>query len=210
MIVKEFSAKRAEEMSLLPSSKPGEVTQLLLDWSHGDELALQKLIPIVYGELQRMAHHYMSRERPGHTLQTTALVNEAYERLIDTRRSRWQDRNHFFAVCAQIMRRILVDHARSHQYLKRGGGAQRVALDEGLEAYTDRNTDLVAIDGALTALAEVDARKAHVVELRFFGGLTVEETADVLKISPDTVMRDWKMAKVWLLRELSEGKVSGS
>jgi len=188
---------------------PDEVTGLLLAWSQGDESALQKLIPVVYEELRRLAHHYMSLERPGHTLQTTALIHEAYQRLINTPNVRWQDRSHFFAVCAQLMRRILVDHARSRQYLKRGGGVQRVSLDHALEVSQDQSTDLFAIDGALTALAVVDARKAQVVELRFFGGLTVEETAEVLKVSAETVLRDWKFAKVWLLRELADGEAHG-
>ena len=187
-----------------PSLPPDEVTQLLLAWSHGDESAFQKLVPVVYQELRRMAHHYMSLERPGHTLQTTALVHETYQRLIDTPHVRWQDRSHFFAICAQLMRRILVDYARSRNYQKRGGGLKRVALEAAFDIGVENGEDLEAIDHALTSLAGIDSRKAQVVELRFFGGLTVEETAEVLNISTATVLRDWKMAKVWLLRELGE------
>ena len=164
---------------------------------------------MVYQELRRRAHHYMSREREGHTLQTTALVHEAYERLVDTPRVRWQDRSHFYAVCAQLMRRILVDHARSRNYQKRGGAMRQVSLDEALQVSQDPGRDLVALDEALTAVANVDPRKGQVVELRFFGGLTVEETAHVLQVSPDTVMREWKMAKVLLLRELAGSKAYG-
>ncbi len=180
-----------------------EVTQLLLAWSDGEEAALNKLIPLVHRELHRLAHRYMSQERPDHTLQTTALVNEAYLRLVDSSRVRWQNRTHFFAISAQLMRRILVDFALSRRYLKRGGAARRVSLDEALVVSQERGADLVALDDAISALAQVDPRKGRVVELRYFGGLSVEETADVLKISPDTVLRDWRLAKVWLLRELS-------
>jgi RNA polymerase sigma factor (TIGR02999 family) len=189
---------------------PDEVTGLLLAWSQGDEAALQKLVPMVYEELRRLAHHYMSQERTGHTLQTTALVHEAYQRLIDTPHVGWNDRTHFFAVCAQLMRRILVDHARSRGYLKRGGGATVVSIDEVAEVAADPSTNLLAIDSALIALAGLDPRKAKVVELRFFGGLTVEETAAVLKVSSDTVHRDWKLAKVWLLGELDRGQSHGA
>src|SRR5262249_47974354 len=163
----------------------------LLAWSEGDEAALQKLIPVVYRELRGMARRYMRREQAGHTLEATALVHEAYQRLVHTPHGRWQDRAHFFAVCAQLMRRILVDHARSSQYLKRGGGIRLVPLEEDLAATPPRTRDLVALDEALTALAAIDPRKGRVVELRFFGGLTMDETAAVLKISPDTVLRDW-------------------
>src|SRR5215831_1594303 len=186
----------------MASPIPVNVTQLLLAWSHGDEGALGKLVPLVYRELRRQAHRYMRKERPGHTLQTTAVVHEVYERLVDTPHVRWQDRAHFFAICAQLMRRILVDYARAHHYQKRGGGARAVALDM-TRIGQERSRDLVALDDALTALASVDSRKAQVVELRFFGGLTAEETAHVVKVSSDTVLRDWKMAKAWLLRELS-------
>jgi len=185
----------------MPSQK--EVTQLLLAWSQGDRSALEELIPLVYDELHRMARRYMVREQAAHTLQTTALVNEAYLRMVDLRKVQWQNRAHFFAVSAQLMRRILVDFARSRNYQKRGGGRRRVTLDEGLEVSPEQDADLVLLDDALNALAAIDDRKRRVVELRFFGGLTVEETAHVLEVSPDTVMRDWKMAKVWLLREMT-------
>ena len=183
-----------------------EVTELLLAWSEGDRSALEKLMPLVYNELHRLAHRYMGRERAGHTLQTTALVNEAFLRLIDLSNVRWQNRAHFFAVSAQMMRRILVDIARSRQYLKRGGGARQVTLDEAQVGAVDKSMNLVALDDALKALAAIDPRKSKVVEMRFFGGLSVEETAEVLQVSADTVTRDWKMAKVWLLRELSGQK----
>ncbi|MGH9719373.1 MAG: sigma-70 family RNA polymerase sigma factor [Bryobacteraceae bacterium] len=177
-----------------------DVTGLLLAWSAGDRTALDRLAPIVYEELRRLAHRYMVRERSGHTLQTTALVNEAYLRLVDCNRMQWRDRAHFFAVSAQFMRRILVDYARRHN-LKRGAGLQRISLDEAATIAVE--AEFVAIDEALNALAEIDPRKTQVVELRFFGGLGVEETAEVLKLSPITVMRDWSMAKAWLYRELS-------
>ncbi len=182
---------------------PQELTRLLLAWNAGDEAALEKLVPQVYQELRRLARRQMMRERPGHTLQTTALINEAYLRLVDLRNVQWQNRAHFFALCARLMRRILVDFARSRQYAKRGGGERPVSLDESLVVSPVHSTDLVAADDALKALTKVDARKAQVVELRFFGGLTVEETAEVLKVSPETVRRDWRLAKAWLLRELS-------
>jgi RNA polymerase sigma factor (TIGR02999 family) len=193
----------------MPSLVPADVTRLLLAWSQGDESALQNLIPMVYRELRRLAHRYMSRESPAHTLQTTALIHEAYQRLIDTPHVGWQDRTHFYAVCAQLMRRILVDYARSRRYQKRGGGIQLATFDETLIAPSERGRDLVALDEALTALATLDPRKAQVVELRFFGGLTADETANVLKVSSDTVLRDWKMARVWLLRELA-GSADGA
>ena len=179
-----------------------EVTRLLLAWNDGDESALEKLVPLVYGELRRLAKRQMWGEHPDHTLQTTALINEAYIKLVDLRNVHWQNRAHFFALCARLMRRILVDFARSRHYAKRGGGAENISLDESLVVSPAHSTDLVAVDDALKALAKVDARKAQVVELRFFGGLTVEETAEVLKVSPETVQRDWKLAKAWLLREL--------
>jgi RNA polymerase sigma factor (TIGR02999 family) len=181
-----------------------EVTGLLLAWSEGDQTALEKLIPLVHDELHRMARRYMSGERAGHTLQTTALVNEAYLRLVDSGRVHWRNRAHFFAVSAEVMRRILVDFARSRRNQKRGGGAIHVALEQAPEVAQEQDADLLALDEALTALAAVDQRKGKIVELRFFGGLSVKETAEVLKVSPDTVMRDWKLAKVWLLRELSK------
>jgi RNA polymerase sigma-70 factor, ECF subfamily len=189
---------------------PHEITGLLVAWGGGDESALERLMPLVYDELRRLAHRYMSHERPGHTLQTTALVNEAYLRLINWREVEWQNRAHFFAVSAQMMRRILVDFARNKQYLKRGGGALRVSLAEVASFNDQPAADLVALDEALTALAEVDRRKGQVVEMRFFGGLSVEEVAEVLKVSKETVMRDWRLAKVWLLRELGqEASVEG-
>jgi len=178
-----------------------EISTLLRAWSDGDQSALQGLTAIVYEELRRLAHYYMQRERPGHTLQTTALVNEAYIRLVDYKRMQWQDRAHFFAVAAQVMRRILVDHARSHN-IKRGAGVPHVALDDVAVVSSDRTGDLVALDDAMNALARLDPRKVQIIEMRFFGGLTVEETAEVLKVSPATVKRDWSIAKFWLYREL--------
>ena len=183
---------------------PKEVSQLLVAWSNGDQAALDKLTPLVYDELHRLAHHYMSRERPGHTLQTTALVNEAYLRLIDQKSVNWQNRAHSFAVAAQVMRQILVDYARRRQYLKRGGKAVKVSLDEAAVASQERGADLVALDDALTSLTAIDPRKSRIVELRFFGGLSVEETAEVLKVSPRTVMREWSLAQAWLYRELAK------
>jgi len=180
----------------------GEVSNLLRAWSEGDQNALASLIPIVYEEMHRLARRYMRRERPGHSLQTTALVNEAYLRLVDYERMQWQDRAHFFAVSAQLMRRILVEHARRHN-LKRGGGVPHVSLEDTAEVGADRTADLVALDDAMNALARLDPRKVQVVEMRFFGGLSVEETAEVLKVSPITVLRDWNTAKAWLYRELS-------
>lgn len=179
------------------------VTQLLRAWGEGDEGALEQLAPLVEKELHRLAHKYMSRELPGQTLQTTALVNEVYLRLIDIQQVSWQNRAHFFAISARMMRRILTDFARSRRYLKRGGDAVHVSWDEALVVSEEPDADIVAIDNALSQLAEVDPRKSQVVELRFFGGLSVEETAEVLKISQQTVMRDWKFAKAWLMRALS-------
>ena len=187
-----------------PSSK--QITQLLVAWGDGDQSALEELTPLVYEELRRLAHHYMGRERPGHTLQTTALVNEAYIRLIDWKNVHWQNRAHFFAVSAQLMRRILVDFARSRGYAKRGGGALAVTLDEATLLSSEKGTDIVALDEALLSLTEFDARQSRVVELRFFGGLSIEETAEVLKISPGTVRRDWSLARAWLHRELSKSE----
>lgn len=181
-----------------------EVTQLLMDWSSGDQTALDKLIPLVHHELRRMAHHYMARESPDHTLQTTALVNDAYLRLIDQKRTHWQNRAQFFGIAAQLMRRILVDHARSHAYAKRGGGAIQVPLDEGAVLSPQRAADVVALDDALNHLATIDPRKCQIVELRYFGGFTVEETASLLEVSEVTVMRDWSLAKAWLRREISK------
>lgn len=180
-----------------------EVTGLLIDWSNGDRTALERLVPLVEKELSRLAHHYMNREHPGHPLQTTALVNEAFIRLMDQKRVRWQNRAHFFGIAAQIMRRILLNYARDQRRAKRGGGAIQVSLSEGDAISEERSVELIALDDALTRLALVDERKSRVVELRYFGGLSVEETAEVLKVSAVTVMRDWNMAKAWLAREMN-------
>lgn len=179
-----------------------QVTELLVEWSHGNQRALEQLIPLVHAELRRLARRHMARQRKGHTLQPSALVNEAYLRLVDLSRVQWQDRAHFFAMSSRLMRRILVDHARARQSLKRGAGAPQVSFDETLVVPPERALDLVALDDALDDLATVDARKSQVIEMRFFGGLSVEETAEALEVSPDTVMRDWKLAKAWLLRQL--------
>jgi RNA polymerase sigma-70 factor, ECF subfamily len=192
------------ELSDSPSS---EVSRLLQAWSQGDETALARLTPMVYKELRRLAHRELKKEWAQQTLQTTALVNEAYIRLVDTQRIRWEDRAHFFAISAQIMRRILIDYARRNN-LKRGGGFHRVSLEEDPPAITE-DPDLIALDDALNALQQFDPRKAKVVELRFFGGLSVEEAAEVLKVSPITVIRDWNNAKAWLYRELAKGAVGG-
>jgi RNA polymerase sigma factor (TIGR02999 family) len=189
---------------------PQEITQLLRAWSEGEQGALEKLMPLVYDELHRLAQRYMAHERPDHTLQTTALVNEAYLRLVDSQQASWQDRAHFFAMCAQLMRRILVDWARTRHSVKRGGNVEPMSLDEALVVSSERNADLVALDNGLKALAALDPRKSQVVELRFFGGLSVEETAEVLKVSAETVMGDWKLAKMWLRRELSREKSRGA
>jgi len=182
------------------------VTGLLLAWRAGDASALERLIPLVHAELQRIAHRFMRKERAGHSLQTSALVNEAYLRLIDAHNVDWQNRAHFFAISASLMRRILVDLARERQARKRGGSAELVVLDEALVAGRERHTDLVALDEALTALAATDERKSKVVELRFFGGLNEAEIAEALQVSPETVRRDWRLAKSWLLRFLSGGR----
>ena len=181
-----------------------EVTQLLLAWREGDEDALEKLIPLVHKEMRRMAQRYMAGQRADHTLQATALVNEAYMRLVGFGQVRWQDRAHFLGVSAQLMRRILVDSARKRGSLKRGGADQRMTFDEGLVLSPEKEGDLIELDEALRELAEFDERKSKVVELRFFGGLGVKETAEVLQVSPGTVMRDWKLAKLWLLRKMSQ------
>jgi RNA polymerase sigma factor (TIGR02999 family) len=180
-----------------------DVTRLLVNWSNGDRQALEALLPLVYDELRLLAGRYLRRERSGHTLQSTALVHEAYLRLIDQRNVQWQNRAHFFAVAAQMIRRILVDHARKTQTEKRGGQAPRLSLDEAMAVAQDRDVDLVALDDALNGLAEIDEQQARIVELRFFGGLSIEETAEVLRISPATVKRDWVMAKSWLYREMT-------
>jgi len=187
-----------------------EIADLLQSWSQGDQGAIDKLAPLVYDELHRLAKRYMSDERPGHTLQTTALLNEAYLRLVHSSHPNWEGRSHFFGVCAQVMRRILVDWARSRQAVKRGGDVSALDLNEALAAATQPGTDLVAIDDALESLASLDPRKARVVELRFFGGLSVKETAELLKVSEETVHRDWKLAKSWLRRELSRGHSRGN
>jgi RNA polymerase sigma factor (TIGR02999 family) len=186
-----------------------EVTQLLRAWREGDREAQEKLIPLVYDELYRRAHQYMAREQPGHTLQTTALVNEAYLRLVDAQQVSWQNRAHFFAVAARMMRRILTDFARSRHYLKRGGKVQHLSLDEALVVSRELDADVVALDEALERLAALDRRKSQVVELRFFGGMDVEQTAEALRVSPETVKRDWRFAKAWLLRALSGEKNCG-
>ena len=186
-----------------------EITQLLHSWQEGSESALDQLTPLVYQELHRRARYYMGRENDGHILQTTALINEVYLRLVGVNLE-WRDRVHFYAVCAQIMRRILTDFARSRGYKKRGGDQQMVNFDEAVVVSPAVPVDFVALDLALTRLSEVDMRKSKVVELRFFGGMTVEETAEVLKISPETVTRDWGMARAWLLRELAGQPASGA
>ena len=186
----------------------GDISKLLHAWSGGDQSALERLTPIVFKELHRLAGRYMRSENPGHSLQTTALVNEAYVRLVDCHRVEWKDRANFFAVSAQLMRRILVEYARRHNQ-KRGGGMLRLSFDDAIQAGDERSTDLVALDDALNDLGRVDSRKMKVVEMRFFGGLSVEETAEVLKVSPITVMRDWNTAKAWLYRELS-GAANGN
>ena len=188
---------------------PKQVTELLIEWREGDEAALGRLMPLVYEELRRMAARYMRGEREGHTLQPSALVNEAYLRLADHRNMQWQGRAHFFGVAAQAMRRVLVDHARTRDSGKRGGGQQKVVLEEAALAAVEPEADLVALDEALRELARLSERKARVVELRYFGGLSVEEAAEVLGVAPVTVMRDWKIAKMWLLRELSNRRDEG-
>jgi RNA polymerase sigma-70 factor, ECF subfamily len=188
----------------------GQITQLLLAWRGGDRGALEKLIPLVYGELHRMAHRQMAREQTGHALQTTALIHEAYIRLVEIDRMGFEDRAHFFAACAQIMRRILVDLSRTRHRLKRGGSARAVNLDEAAIIKESQDSEVIALEEALTALSIIDSRKAKLVEMKFYGGMTSEETAAVLRVSPDTVQRDWKLARVWLLRELDRGASHGS
>lgn len=187
------------------TASPGDVTQLLQAWSRGEETALQRLVPLVYRELHQRAHRCMGAERAGHTLQTSALIHEAYLRLVGSPRLAWESRTHFFAIAARQMRRILVDHARKKRSLKRGGENRQVDLDAELLVAGRPDRDLVSLDDALNALAGVDPRKVKVVELRFFGGLSVEETAEALGVSPQTVLRDWRLAKVWLLREMKRG-----
>jgi RNA polymerase sigma factor (TIGR02999 family) len=187
-----------------------DVTQLLKAWTAGDEQALEKLAPMVYRELHRVAQRCMAGQRPGHPLQTTELVNEAYLRLVDCSQMNWQDRAHFFAMSAQLMRRILIDFARSRGYQKRGGGVLPLSLDEAPTVGSEPDKNLIALDDALKELATVDPRKSSIVELRFFGGLSIKETAEILKVSVETVVRDWRLAKIWLVRELSEGNPHGS
>jgi RNA polymerase sigma factor (TIGR02999 family) len=185
------------------NSSPHEVTQLLVAWSNGDQVARDELMSVVYQELHRLAHHYMKQESAGHTLQTSALVNEAFLRLVDQRDVHWRNRAHFFAIAAQMMRRILVDYARNRRYAKRGGGKPEMSLDEALIVSDKRSAEVVALDETLERLAGIDPRKSQIVELRFFGGLSIDETAEVLAVSPGTVMRDWTLAKAWLRREMS-------
>jgi RNA polymerase sigma factor (TIGR02999 family) len=181
-----------------------DVTQLLRAWRAGDKAAMARLMPLVYDEIHRLARRYMAREKAGHSLQTTALVHEVYLRLVDVSNVDWQDRNHFYALCARLMRRVLIDLARSRNMLKRQGHLRHVDLDHAVHVAVEPGVDLMAVDDAVTRLATIDARKSQVVELRFFGGFTVEETASILDVSPETVMRDWTFAKAWLMRELGE------
>jgi RNA polymerase sigma factor (TIGR02999 family) len=189
----------------MPAATPEAVTQLLKAWGNGEQKALDQLIPLVYTELHRLAHRYMGGERNAHTLQPTALVHEMYERLIDLKNVSWQNRAHFFGVSAQLMRRVLVDYARSRRYTKRGGEWRQVPFNEAVAVFRDPQTDIVALDDALRTLADIDPRKSRVVEMRFFGGMSVKEVAEVLNVSQETVQRDWRLAKAWLLRELGEG-----
>jgi RNA polymerase sigma factor (TIGR02999 family) len=191
------------------TSSPQEISRLLADWSHGDQAAVDKLMPLVYRELRRMAKRYMARQNPGHTLQTTALIHEAYLKLLGQPEKHWRNRTHFYAVAASAMRHILVDYARSKNFAKRGGGAHLVSLDEAAGVSTERAAELIALDGALDGLAAFDRRKSQIVELRYFGGLSVEETAEVLKVSPATVRREWGLAKAWLHRELQKDGSGG-
>lgn len=193
---------------MIPS--PHEVTQMLVAWGNGDQAARDQLMPLVYDELHRLAHQYMNKERSGHTLQTSALVNEAFVRLVGQRDVHWQNRAHFFGIAAQMMRRILVDYARNRQYVKRGGNARQVSLDEAVIVSKERSADVVALDDALKDLAEFDLRKSQIVELRFFGGLSIDETAKVLAVSPGTVMRDWTLAKAWLKRAMGTNAVNAA
>ena len=186
-------------------SSPTDITELLIAWTNGNQAARDRLMGVVYDELHRLAHRYMRRESPGHTLQTSALLNEAFVRLVDQKNVQWQNRAHFFAIAAQMMRRILVDYARSRNYAKRGGGARAMSLDEALIVSDARNEEVVNVHEALERLTEFDSRKGQIVELRFFGGLSIEETAEVLGVSPGTVMRDWTLAKAWLRRDMSSG-----
>jgi RNA polymerase sigma factor (TIGR02999 family) len=193
----------------MDSSTPHSVTQLLIDWSNGDQAARDQLMSVVYEELHRLARRYMQRESPGHTLQTSALVNEAFIRLVDQRNVHWQNRAHFYGIAAQMMRRILVDYARGRNYAKRGGGVHAITLDDGLVVSAERSAEVVAVHEALEELAKFDVRKGQIVELRFFGGLSIEETAEVLGVSPGTVMRDWTLSKAWLRRQMSSEILEG-
>jgi len=186
---------------------PQEITQLLMNWSQGDKTALDQLVPLVYPELRRLARRHMDREDPAHTLQTSALINEAYLKLVNQQNVQWQNRAHFFAVAAQVMRHILVDHARTRNYAKRGGGALKLPLDEAAALTEQRAGQLIALDDALRDLAELDGRKSQIVELRFFGGLSLEETAEVMKISPSTVQREWRAAKAWLHHTMTDQSI---
>jgi RNA polymerase sigma factor (TIGR02999 family) len=193
----------------MDSTPRNDVTELLVAWSNGNQAARDQLMTVVYDELHRLARRYMRRESPGHTLQTSALLNEAFLRLVDQKNVHWQNRAHFYGIAAQMMRRILVDYARSRNYEKRGGGARALSLDESLIVSDARNEEVVNVHEALERLTEFDSRKGQIVELRFFGGLSIEETAEVLGVSPGTVMRDWTLAKAWLRRELSPESVEG-
>ncbi len=193
-----------EQKELKPKPATPEITNLLVEWSDGNRAALDKLMPLVHAELQKLAHSFMRRENSAHTLQTAALVNEAYLRLIDQKRVRWQNRAHFFGIAAQMMRRILIDHARSHEYAKRGGKAVKISLDDVAEISDEKAAELIALDEALRKLAEIDVRRARVVELRYFGGLSNDEISAVLQISVNTAVRDWNLAKAWLHRALTK------
>jgi len=192
------------------ASSPTQITELLVNWANGDQSALDTLMPMVYAELHRLAHHYMKRERPGHTIQTSALVNEAYLKLIDQRKTRWQNRTQFFAISAQLMRRILVDHARSHGYMKRGGGARKVSLGEVADLSQIGANDVVTLDEGLALLAEIDPRQSQIVELRFFAGLTIKETAEVMDLSPATIKTEWRTARAWLYRYMKKDQLDES
>lgn len=198
----EFARLRAEKQ--MTEAQTHELTQLLIDWSNGDQSAFDRLVPLIGEELRRLAHRYMSRERAGHTLQTTALVNEAFVRLVNRKNVTWQNRAHFFGTAAQLMRTILVDHARSHACAKRGGGAFKLELDEALVVSQKKASEVIAVDDALKELARLDPQQSRIVELRFFGGLTVEETAEVMHLSPATIKREWSTAKAWLYHELAK------
>lgn len=186
------------------ASESDNVTRLLLDWSGGNQQALEELAPLIYNELRRLAHNFLYRERPGHTLQTTALVHEAYLKLIDQRDVRWQNRAHFFAIAAQAMRRILIDSARRHTAAKRGGPGEKLSLDEAANIALEPDSNLLDLEKALNELAKIDPQQSHIVELRYFGGLTIEETAEVISVSPATVKREWAMARAWLHQELTD------